>query len=203
MDNTSKSIIILSAVVIILMGSMYGFSEDVIEIPSDKTLQTGTTLGLLIANLLVALLIYYQMKQSKNQFIGLNRPWLHLRLVKTTVPSHTSMGTDYTTSYPLILENSGNLTAENIKITTNNDYLNKIIIRNRHSSVIDFKEFFPNQKTPLLETVYEASHDGTDIIPITLSYEFNKKPFMKDYYLYQVPNRDPQLTDINPMDILL
>lgn len=160
------------------------------------------TFGLLLANLSVAILITIQMKQTKNQFIDLNRPWLHLHIEKIREKMVSGGGYDTTFSiyYPLILENSGNLTAKNIQINTDSSSLAEVIKNKNHFNSFHFAEFYSNYKQTLLDTIVGVSKDGSDIHTITLSYEFSKTKITKNYYLYEKFNADPVLTDIEPQN---
>jgi len=171
------------------------FHSELIEILINN-LDFVVTVILLIANLSVAILIGIQMMHTNKQFIDLNRPWLHLQIEIIKELSHSHMGTQNSYHFPLILENSGNLTATNIKIITNNDKMNEIIKNSTSFELFRFDEFFPNFKKTLLETVTGLSSALTDIITITLSYEFSKTKIIKNYYLYQGFNVHPVLSDI-------
>ncbi len=105
------------------------------------------TVGLLLANLAVAILIAIQMKQTKKQFIDLNRPWLHLYVEKIReIKSEGAGWGDHTyyNYYPLILENSGKLTAKNIQISTNSDETAQAILHKNNFDSIRFEEFYPS-----------------------------------------------------------
>ena len=171
--------------------------EDELIVLFSQTAIVISLCALLVEGVLIYI-IYNNLRQTKQQFIDLNRPWLHLRieLIKETVNSGGGYNSTYTHYFPLILENSGHLTASNIKIT-HRTYLDT----NHHtpdSKLFNAQEFYPSQTKTLLSSVSGVSKEKSDIIHYALSYEFSKEKIVKNYYLSQYPNSEPTLTDIEP-----
>jgi len=158
---------------------------------TEITLQFIVTIGLLIANLAVAVFIFYQIKQTSNHFFELNRPWILLRIKRIMEQT----GTGRINHFPIYLENSGKLSAKNLVIT----YEKIGIIKSNENltfNEIKLLEVYPNYSEKLSNTVYSGNVNMG--YKFTIKYEHGKKKFSNVVYLYHSNKYTVRISDIDP-----
>lgn len=172
--------------------TLFSFFDSISEI--DKTI----TFGLLIANGIVAALIYYQLHQSKNHFLDLNRPWVHLDLGYVNVTSYFFDKPRSSTQYPLFLVNRGKLSALDIEIvflkSESNimESVSEYIPKN-----IQFNSIPPNFKYRLFDDLISIISDSQYLV-YSISYKFNGETYNDKLFLTNFDGSVPTCTDKIP-----
>jgi len=187
-----KLIVVLLTVMILINGFVVldYFNFSFINISLDNV-DKSVTFGLLIANLAVAVFIFYQIRQTSNHFLALNRPWISLHINK-----ESSMNTIASlTNFSMYLENSGKLSAKNLMIT----YEKIGIIKSNENLTFDkieLLEVYPNYSEKLSDNVYSGNVNMG--YKFTIKYEYDKEKVSNVVYLYHPHRYTVRISDIKP-----
>ena len=157
--------------------------------------------GLLIANLSVAFLIYLQMRQSNDQFLDLNRPWIHFDLEHSNEITYPFDKPRSTTVSPLFLVNSGKLAALDVEITflESESNIHKDLLQ-YIPQYIQFNSIPPNFKHTLFSDVSFAI-TATQYLAYSITYKFNGESNKNNAYIIHHDHQLPRCTDKRPGEI--